>query len=1359
MSDTKQKPYAVLMHKELTDAVRAFRENGHGMAVFPWPTGSGKTYQTRRMQIDGILRPDEVLVLSYPTRDQCASTFADLKRDIAAAPGIRPAILRGIDAQVETIRDRITFPKPGDKEKSAEQAQLIQALCEWFREIQDEEFKNNKDYRALSQSDDVRKTIRYWLEDTTQAFEANKKTEEENEQSKSPVIFQKTKEGYPAFSRLYRLIWLGVRNRAKRNGASEAETARDIPDRILAYFPDFRFEYSNILICTHAKLFRSLVAYRDFQLVNGDARKRQRSYYVVIDEEEAFCRTYDEDMLKNAKQGAVSLNDLRQNLSEMANEKSGLLHPYLFDTKDIPREDIEKNREIQTELRNAVPGRFPLFHMGIPNEELAGNRRKDAETGLPKYVQLPQHTFRCGRNFYVQVDQERGILRLTRPPKPEQDGGAEQEERQPDAAENAPAGTSAEEPSEGAAEDYLSGFIGDIRHQKNIGARQIRRVRETSWARHNPGSEFTPQADMEHAIRNSVAPGNPSMQRYWENTVFPIRAKRGKPEDLNALKEERDWYQSGLSLHFIDTSNDLPASLHVQRADIHTIQIPATANGYLRLLTERVNGVILLSATAEIRSMDNADQVALKPYIRPADPDELMEIQRLYWEERQAEYRNTELDRILIPEENAGGQEYMRVVTGTAAEQYAERAVRGVRAHGITHGICFGMALSAKWNPTPTNAAVFSSDTIGKNTGLPKDYTVRLWLFSAKGIYDVSGEKAVRIEENTGNRPVWWTHGKADGQNRDTYTFHVADKTILFLLTAYRSADRGFNFEVESEDGTTWSLAGMCCMRQTNTVPVLSDGSVTDKTYAAFEREYWADTTYAAMKQIRMQTGLKEPTPAEGWHMTTRYIEPIVRNRLIMKRDKQSASEKRKAGWSAVSGDYYKDDDMSPFKLTNAAAYEQAIGRIRGNKKKPEYMLLGMMASCISRNEYGPAQVGRIHSYESERVWFHPEAPLSWDRIYEQAKQTQDEIDAKEKSSRNDICGTHIPFQQGNAAKRMEQDLKKRIPAAKRLYASALLSGDEKKRGRAFQRLLSLIRVNEDRKDACCHLMESLEADVRTEDDKSRFRAFFGRKTAGGRPYDPFVWVSEPAANASGELSNTQVRKRIPEETNLSRYTPDRMYIPQLIRILRTVAPDTCGAAFPALSERTADRMEDMDQFPFPPAVCAYTMIAGEVGERVFFGVYREMKAQDRTTLSIVRMSDMPDEEKKKFLYLYEDYDVFVFDSDTPDARRLIGAINVKNAGSHDHEKTVDVLKQKLDRFHQAAGSDVRMRIAYVDVRPGDIHTEYHPGMGGLPVDVCSTGMFRAEDAEKDVTMGQIVRDAEDALHLLERFFGGKEDA
>lgn len=437
MSDTKQKPYAVLMHKELTDAVRAFRENGHGMAVFPWPTGSGKTYQTCRMQIDGILRPDEVLVLSYPTIDQCVSTFADLKRETSSFPGICPALLRGIDSQVETIRDRITFPKPGDKEKAARQAQLIQALYEWFREIQDEEFTNNKDYRALSQSDDIRKTIRYWLEDTVQVYEANRKTEKENEQTKKPVVFQKNGEGYPAFSRLYRLIWLGVRNRARRNQASEAETARDIPNRILEYFPDFRFEYSDILICTHAKLFRSLVAYRDFQLANGDTKKRQRPYYVVIDEEESFCRTYDEDMLKNAKQGAVSLNDLRQNLSEMANEKSGLLHPYLFDTKDIPREDIEKNREIQTELRNAVPGRFPLFHMGIPNEELAGNRRKDAEIGLPKYVQLPQHTFRCGRNFYVQVDQERGILRLTRPPKPEQDGDTDADD-QPDASESAP---------------------------------------------------------------------------------------------------------------------------------------------------------------------------------------------------------------------------------------------------------------------------------------------------------------------------------------------------------------------------------------------------------------------------------------------------------------------------------------------------------------------------------------------------------------------------------------------------------------------------------------------------------------------------------------------------------------------------------------------------------------------------------------------------------------------------------------------------------------------------------------------------------------------------------------------------------
>ena len=1386
--------YSLLMEKELRSTVDTFREDGGGIAVFPWPTGSGKSYQTRKMHFNGILHEDEVLVLSYPTMAQCKSTLEDLKDKKKAHPeimaAVRPTILIGQDAQVEKISEEIVYPKSDEKEKLKNQQFLIQTLSDWFQGIQGDTYTDTQDYRALHRTENVKETIRYWLENTELVYKWNKQLEKGNDQEHLPVMQQKQRQPYTDFRRLYRLIWMAVRSMAEATSegkardkiiAREIEITRQIPDIIMDYFPDFVFEYSNILICSHAKLFRSLVTYRDFYLVNGDSRGRQRPYFVVIDEEEAFNKTYDQAVIDEAKRGAVSINSVRRNLGDMANPKSHWLDTYLYD-RHVPKDDQDTSHAIQAALQEAVPGRFPLLHCAISNDELTGQSgKKDAETGLPKYVQLPQHTFRCGRNFYIKEDPSAYLLYLARPKK-QDDEETNEETSESAQAEPAPgkgkqpnteqasssassessslpaaaASVSADAPAtkekadapteaDGKkgdalpAEGYLSEYLSEIHRQRNIGARLIRQIRVTSDKRHDPKTEYAPQTDMMNAIRNSVAPDNPAMQAYWNNTIYPMRALHS-----DVLKADKDWYQIGLSLHFVDTENDLPTWLHAQRADIHTIQIPATANGFLRFLTERVAGVILLSATAEIRSMDNVDRPALKPYLKTPDPDELMEIQRLYWKERESEYRDTELDRILVLENDPGGQDYARVVTGPAAEAYAERAVRGVLKHGITHGICFGLALSAKWNPTPTNAGVFSADTIRKKTNLPETYTVKIWLFSAQGIQDVSeaGAKEVPARADT------WT------LNGDTYTFHVRDREILFLLTAYRSADRGFNFEVESSDGKTWALAGMCCMRQTNTVPVKSDGYVTEQTYDTWEREYWAETTYAAMKQIRMQTGETEPTPAEGWHMAVRYVQPIVRNRLVTKQDKSSASEKKRAGWSAVSGDYYKNDDMSPFKLTNAAAYEQAIGRIRGgkDKRKPEYMLLGMMASCISRNEYGPSQIGRIHSYESERVWLNSK---SWNEVKKAADDMQEEV----RAHHDTVCGLHSPFGQGNAAERMWNDIKVRIPAAKRMYASALLSGDEKKQQRAYRHLTALARTNEDRKDACCHMMESLEADIKSgnDHDKSRFRAFFCYGKSVYEPFDPFTWHSYRSSTESGDKSNTQVRRYVPGEANPSPFTPNRMFIPQLIRILRKISPDACRAAFPALSEATAARMEQEDCFPFPPAVCAYTMIAGEVGERVFFGVYEELKAQGRTSLSIVRMSDLDDSGKRDYMYLYEDYDVFVFDSDVPETRKLIGAINIKNAWAHDHEKSEDVLKQKIDRFHQAAGDAARMRVAYVDVRPGDKHTDLYTDMGNLPVDVCSTGMFSSADVEADAAVELLIRDAENTFRELETFFQGEK--
>ena len=1277
-----RKKYQGLMIQELRNAYESKCE----IAAIDFPTSSGKSYLTRRLhEILGLgagTENENRVILSYATKELCKTAMDDLQ----TIPGVRPLWLKGMDQQVREIRD-------------LEENAAFHILC---RDIsvainmyeKKKERASDSGYQAREMSG---KEVEERFRSLFAVVENNRKVSKNNENL--PVAAEKeTPDFMPEFKELYTELYDVM-----------LSDAGLITDTIKQYFQDLTFDDANVVVLTHAKSMWSILPYRKYYLTDipevdpvrvedgeGNQERGQgqgeddenagggKNTILVIDEVEKFIETYDNSILENAKKSYVDF--VKYAASVTAVSHSYLLTIYMDNADSAIRyaeERKEKNKNNQ-KLVNYIGQKENELKSCLKQAQSSyGQFIKQADANQDKYLgyqvqfcidqvedwskkQLPRYTALNGRFYnpdkkaFCHVRQERygKCVYLN-----DEEGDADYSITEFVKDTHA----------------LFSSFFGYLRHavEMEVIGSQIRETQRKPMSR----SEI-----LNHMAEEIRFDTNPE-KAFTINSVFQPRPILPNPRNE---KMDWDWYESGVSQYRIrQAAGNIPGLIRITAA-----RIPQTGSAWLARCAQNTRITYLLSATLHLRSFYNADWDYLSRYCRiyTVRKDVLDAIQHHLFCVRDLESRDTEYQvAVLQPPEGlmAVNQEDPGVdnpnknpATRPLLKEYMQMAVNGIvrRQEELCRdldkgnmgrdgqvlcdaecGVCFEAVLSSTFYREKSRKPLVDKSEIA----VPDGYRLVFLQLDKSGVNEVSGA--------TENITI-----KRDG---DTFTIGLPKKTIAFLMTAYRSGDRSYNVDIHS-CGHQYSLAGMLVMKVTNLVPVSYDprveGSRIRKYYFHLEKNL--DCLFLGLLQQRMTQ-----LPPLGTGLDTERSQnfPVLTGKqfAFIEKYADDLSKRvleRKPSRFRQNDLYGRGEIYSSYKQTAQAYYEQALGRFR-NGRRPPFALIAVEDGIITKHCFHPNMVEAPYPYEAGRVL--------------------DYIRDSWQPDNGNLPAVAYPGRQKKQHDRLYKRIKASIPQYKLALSEPGLSREE--REKLIGNLRNGIREQEGFKtesvDFTCTKLPGGETAASShvfiqETGDSRTRNQPGSQ---GETIEPFTMVSTwyccDMDGAAGDYKPVRLISPgidIPGKC-LPRKEGQPFGIGELMKLLYVVSPVEFSRQFPAISVNTLDKMIERNMFPYPPTYDGYTTAKGEVGERVFEGLFHEIARISETPLRIVPSEAYPQ--------VYEDFDYFVRVGDI-----IVGAVNVKFADEFTEERSGETRDKKIGRMKMLPGiaDPDHLKAVYLEIMP-----------------------------------------------------------
>lgn len=1324
-----QQLYQDLMRKELCNAYTSDSK----ISIVNFPTGSGKSYLTRQLHdILGLRKTDietddeimlfQRVILCYPTKEQCLASFRAIQN--LDDPDIHVLYLRSLEDQINTIKDLKT-------QKRDIYSRLIEDI--------------SNAYQACSESNMEKSNIEDIFQTLFVIMERNQKKRKENE-SRIVVIGRQPEEGVTDFKKLYRLLY----NAMNQNPDL-------ITSRIKEYFPDLQFDQSNIVICTHQKTFNSLLPFRSANVDsridllptkddndNHDNRTKEINEYElrtrnvwVIDEIEKFIESYNDRKMESAKKGAIDYNNFCEKVVVSAHSDKLLYYIEKVDLiiqkhKNRTDEKYKNLCKISAKMETAYQNFVDCVDKIAPKYNhyqvfFRLSEKRNNKDSLPVYTAYNADCYAKSNTLYCHVQKGKKATTIV------------MDEEKED------------------ADFSLATWFKDsgqiIRSYFRYLRMAINGLQQAGVVDYKPQD----REQIIEALLNEL--GYSSGTEEWQFTKTsiypPIQHQHYSASEMN------DWYSIGIYRYYIEKLNGNVD----QFCRMTAVHIGRSAQAFLSDASEHFHTVYMLSATASLNSISGVDWAYLsehgKVYATPIETTD--KIMHYFYKERETEYKSTKVEvqafdiseqeiEQIRQNQNHIKDEYFEKRTIPVLKEYMQTAINGVVRYKTEAkisdmpGMCFEAVLSRTYVKDIKNPLPIASSCLK----IPEGLTVIFLQLGKDGVQVLNGDEVAFVREKQDVKVAQLCDVNVED---DRYIINLAMNTVAFLMTAYRSGERSYNtcIREKTDSKTEWSLAGMLVMQITNLVPSGYDDrlKINPGIKVKFKIERELDAFDLGMRQLRMNEIPLLDDVAHGEECIS--PKQLTRRDLFKLDAYASGIAKRSIGESTygltldICG---KTALYSPYKQSALSAYEQTFGRFR-NEQRPPYVLLAIQTSIQEEHNFDNGEIDQPYPYEMHLLLTELEKQKQVDEEINALQIHNTAYNAKEKD-------------QSRIEKQVENRIKIEIPRLKKaIYETQNL--DEKED--ALKRIKELIEDQENYKKAsvdftCFYPLQKPKKgkikeycyiqNIKNQDGKGQteIREFSMVSTLRDRDKS----VDTGCREDSKPVYDNNVRLTDIHNDDQAIFLPrdpkKEFGMGEQLMMLYRIDQNIFHKQFPHLEKRTLERIIRQNRFPYPITYEGWCTAKGEIGERVFYGLWEAARKHNYTNLLLIASHAFPQ--------VYEDYDFLLT---TEDKKKILGAINVKNVESkYQEEKKPEIRIEKGLRMKNLPGivNNEHLKVAYLNVMPSISFKRQYPdsffanGMESQQFEMFTKNVYGLSENE-------ISKEVRETITILEEYFDAKQ--
>lgn len=731
----------------------------------------------------------------------------------------------------------------------------------------------------------------------------------------------------------------------KRKEYKEQLRRMDLFEKV---FPDIEFELKDVVIMTHAKLFRTILTKHSLKLVDI-AKNNGGNIALFIDEGESFRSNYVDHMVDEAVTRTADMLGLLNIIN--ASIRSGFFENDDYVTKN---NDGTENRDISNISKDLLNMYGPLRKIYGYDPNLHMENQLDQK-------ETPQITNSVGyivqkdaENKYVKTDSKRQVLVLA----PDGDNAADTQHVSETPADE-----------ENVKKPTLINFVTDARRLINRYVGLVRRVANILEIR-QAANDFI-RSDPDRANYTAVGRvlyGDPesAAARYVLSNIFPTYGKHYSDMDKDHP------YRIGLS--HTRKQREHPRS---DNMSLRHTNIPRFPEAELEDYVENLRFVYIFSGTGWLNALNNFNFDYLKKYMFVPDPEASKAVHDAYIKWKEEQYTNTEfrVTRICGDEKNCpdlidiDNKEKEYVARDVDAScQYMKSHMSMMQEHGVSGGtgaiIC-----------TPRDLAdLLVRHLVRSGTDMSRIAVLRLKKGKIHEL-DKNGNKS--------DREVCTKEG-------DTFYIDVSDGRFYYLFTAFRSGTRGYNVAFKNGEDV-YDASGIFLYHVTKIIPN-RDEPDKNSTYKQIERDTTRHILSANMAYLHcmlLHDGKIDPKVMRN---VSWIIKRISYDYGIMKKD------------------IYESDPWSPYKLQGTSEILQALGRIRNNKKMP-LIYIGINNDVFAKNQLREEQLDMdCLSYEALQV--AKRLPALWaeyERDMENKKRLSSIDEAALRKSLTSLAKSRIP--------------------------------------------------------------------------------------------------------------------------------------------------------------------------------------------------------------------------------------------------------------------------------------------------------------------------------------------------------------
>ncbi len=967
-----------------------------------------------------------------------------------------------------------------------------------------------------------------------------------------------------------------------------------IPEAITWMFSDLPYEAADVVVLTHAKANRSILTKRNMKLSDISYENEGKHIVFIADEAENGRENYIDIIVEQAVRNETDMLPFLNQIYNILNEK-------YFDSQDyITRnQDGTVNKSV-SEAANDLKKRlddFLLKYEYVPNMHMAD--MLDVRE-IPQITNCSNYLIqKNAKNRFIRTDPGAQSVKLVAISECPKESGCVKDAKESEITNDNTTLISFVKD----AQSIIRQFVGIVRKAGDA----LNRFREAE------GKYEERYESLESVLYRVFGSKKSSASRYVMDNTYPRYGAKHDPESAGHP------YRSNLSYINIKAGNSYGGDTSLSYAGVSSFPEAEMEN-----IISNVRFTYLLSGTGWLPALNNYDFSYLADkcgqYIPPKKDTEAIHDAYMNW--KAAQYKDTQF--------------VVKRISGKSSFKYREKDIDIACEFIVEH-----MELMKEYDIYGgTGAFIFPP------RGLDAEIIKRL---KSRGI---NMDKIVILQMKGGDIKELSNNGLPQKSDRckkegDTFLIDVSDNRFYYVITAYRSGNRGYNIAFKNRENI-YDASGICLFDLTNIIP--------------------QRTAPGKDEQLNAKKIAKEDV---GRILTVNmaYIHCI-----LMNDGKISTEVMKRVNWlikkisydpDVIGKDLYPENLWSPYKLQGTSEILQALGRIRNNKKTPVIFIAlsnGIFSKCLLREE--PLKAEYL-SYEATEV--NKILPDLWREFECENESAKLMLDAAKEEKR--------------LSRMLQKLVKKELPLMKKKAVNdpAILG--------------ELSRIIESYEEA---KVQAVSLNLNTPLDLNKAKGFSAVLKAG-------MWlgghgICDPKTKAypfmyhsyydNSENRTVYTMNKLDGITYLS---PGSMLLVETAELFSCFCKERLRDNISEImNEELLCAIKEKDMFPYAPSKYCYDILLGEYGERLFDSIMEEAEARGMTEFSCTALPSLQ----------YEDYDRILLDKDAG----IAGYVNVKyrKVTEFDLEKNLNLYEEKILRCPLKG----KVRILYINMRPSGERTE-----------------------------------------------------